>query len=586
MLKHVHHRLRLRIVCLWLSLTCMAISCSVARADDAIYPHGVVAADHPLASQAGLEMLQKGGNAVDAAVATSFCLSVVRPFSCGLGGGGFMLIHQSSRPGEPGWTRALNYRETCPAGVGPDFYAALDDKDASKFGWKASGVPGSVAGLCYALKQYGKLDLKTVLQPAIRAAEEGFAADAAFIEAMNEAARQMEKHPQLREAMGVIWTDLCREGRTQLGDVVRNPDQAKALRLIAEQGPAAFYDGPIARAIAGDMKSHGGTLTLADLAGYQVREVQPLRGEFRGHILLSMPPPSSGGIAMQQIFGILAVRNTDLGATALNSPDYVHLVSEAMKHAFADRSRWLADPAFAQVPVEALISFGYLESRAKLIDMGAIAPPAAYGFEPPASQTPATAPEDHGTSHLCALDKDGMAVACTETINLEFGSMVCVPGFGFCLNNEMDDFTTIRGQANAFGLRQSDANLPQPGKRPLSSMSPTIVTRGGRVTLVAGGSGGPRIISATTQCILNVLMFGMTPEQAVSAPRFHHQWMPNKLLFDSRWTDEAVIAELQRRGHEAGELKDESAVQLIAVDAQGNIRAASDPRKGGAPAGH
>jgi gamma-glutamyltranspeptidase/glutathione hydrolase len=538
-----------------------------------------VAADHPLASEAGLEMLKQGGNAVDAAVATSFCLSVVRPFSCGIGGGGFMLIDLPATDTTPGRTIALNYRETCPAAVGADFYPRLDDKDASRFGWRASGVPGTVAGLCQALKEYGTLDLKTVLQPAIRAAETGFPADTTWVNAAHETGRTLVKHPELQAALGTVWTDLCREGNLKVGDLIRNLDQAKALRLIAAQGPSAFYQGEIARAIDGGMQAHGGTLRLADLAGYRVQTLPPLVGEFRGCKVLSMPPPSSGGIAMQQIFGILERRRADLTSASHNSADYVHVVTEAMKHAFADRARWLADPDYAPVPVLALLRSGYLDRLAAAIDMQRAKESASYGST--------TLPEDHGTSHFSVIDSHGMAVACTETINLEFGSLVCVPGFGFCLNNEMDDFTTTPGKPNAFGLQQSDANLPAPGKRPLSSMSPTIVTRNGRAVLVAGGSGGPRIITAVTQCVLNVMLFDMTPTQAVGASRFHHQWMPDKLLVDRSWSDKATLDELRRRGHDIDTLNDEAVVQMIAVDERdGMIRAASDPRKGGRPAGY
>jgi gamma-glutamyltranspeptidase/glutathione hydrolase len=325
------------------------------------------------------------------------------------------------------------------------------------------------------------------------------------------------------------------------------------------------------------MREHGGTITLADLDGYRVRTVQPLTGMFRGHEILAMPPPSSGGIAMLQTFGILSNLFGDLGFVTHNSSPYVHVVAEALKHAFADRSRWLADPDFADLPLEAMLADETLRAAAKTIDLNHTKPPDAYGVLPLA--------EDGGTSHLSVVDSTGMAVACTETINLTFGSLVCVPGFGFCLNNEMDDFTTVRGEANAFGLRQSDANLPEPGKRPLSSMSPTIVLRNGKPVIVAGGSGGPRIITATTQCILNVMMFHMQPEEAVSSPRFHHQWAPNTLLFDKRWQDAATIAQLKARGHETGVLTSEAVVQMITVDAEGTIRAASDPRKGGKPAG-
>ncbi len=581
-----HHVIALtRAACVG-TLTVLACGCAarpqvaITSVDDGgVYRHAAVAADHLLASRAGLQMLQMGGNAVDAAVAASFCLSVVRPFSCGIGGGGFMIVHVPAKGGQPAKSIALNYRETCPNAVGPDFYATLDDKQASEYGCRASGVPGTVAGLSLALRSYGTLDLKTVLAPAIRAAEDGFVADQALVNATRQVGQLIKRRPELAAALGPIWTDLCSNGQVQVGDVVRNPDQAKALRLIARHGPRAFYKGEIAIAIDRTMREQDGTLTLTDLRDYRVREVQPLQGEFRQWQILSMPPPSSGGIAMQQVFGILDRRAADLDAASQNSADYVHLTAEAMKNAFADRSRWLADSAFVDVPVSQLLSPAYLDERAASMSMYCTRDLPLYGTM--------VLIQDGGTSHFCVLDANGMAVACTETINLEFGSLVCVPGFGFCLNNEMDDFTTVPGQANAFGLIQSDRNLPQPGKRPLSSMSPTIVLKDGRAVMIAGGSGGPKIISATTQCMLNVMLFGMTPEQAVNAPRFHHQWMPTTLLVDRSWTDAATLDELRRRGHEIGTLTGEAVVQMIAVDPNdGTIRAACDPRKGGKPAGY
>jgi gamma-glutamyltranspeptidase/glutathione hydrolase len=541
--------------------------------------HAAVAADHPLASQAGLEMLRRGGNAVDAAVATSFCLSVVRPFSCGIGGGGFMIIHvpADESGGEPR-PIAINYRETAPAAVGPDYYINLDDDLASRFGVHASGVPGTVAGLCYALEQYGTLDLPTVLAPAIRAAENGFAADDSFVRAAEKTGERLNEHRHLREHASYIWTQLCHEGAIEVGDRITNPQQARALRLIADHGADAFYRGAIGRAITAVMDESGGPITLDDLAGYEIDVTEPLRGSFRGDEILSMPPPSSGGIATLEILGLLERVGVDPVSMPHNSPAYVHHVTEAMKHAFADRAAWLADAAFVEVPTDRLLSDAYLDELAARIDPDRTLDPYEYG-----SVTPA--PADGGTSHISVIDADGMAVACTETINLEFGSLVAVPGFGFALNDEMDDFTTIPGEPNAYGLRQSDKNLPEPGKRPLSSMSPTIVLRDGRAVVIAGASGGPRIITGTLQCILNCLLYDMTPQEAVAQARFHHQWMPNRLYFEDAWEDEATIEALEALGHERDRRREIGVVQVIGVGRDG-IRAASDPRKGGRPAGY
>ncbi len=543
-----------------------------------VYEHAAVAADHRIASEAGVEILKLGGNAVDAAVATSFCLSVVRPYSCGIGGGGFMLIYIPGDDEHEPKSIAISYRETAAAVVGPDYYVKLDDPRASRDGVHAVGVPGSVAGLLWALEHHGTLDRKIILAPAIRVAELGFAADADHVKSANDLRRRLATKSDLSESSTYIWRQLYHDGEIKIGDRISNPAQARALRLIAEHGADTFYRGEIADAIVQTMQANGGPITKEDLASYTVRVVEPLRGAFRGLDVLSMPPPSSGGVAMQQIFGLLERHAQQIDGASHNSPSYVHLVVEAMKHAFADRAEWLADADFVHVPLERLLSPEYLDRRSDLISMQGTKSPQAYG-----STTPGV--EDGGTSHFSVIDANGMAVACTETINLSFGSLVVVPGFGFALNNQMDDFTTIPGEPNAFGLRQSDRNLPEPGKRPLSSMSPTILLDDGRVVLVAGASGGPRIITATTQCILNCVLFDMTPKQAVSAVRFHHQWMPNVLQLESGWPDPSVPSALEQLGHDCSELGSVGVVQLIRVTAKG-ISAASDPRKGGAPAGY
>jgi gamma-glutamyltranspeptidase/glutathione hydrolase len=543
-----------------------------------VYAHAAVAADHPVASQAGLEMLKRGGNAVDAAVATSFCLSVVRPYSCGIGGGGFMLIYQPATDDREARAIAIDYRETAPAAVDANYFVNREDKTASAFGHHAVAVPGTVAGLTHALKNYGTLGLATVLEPAIRAADEGFAADANFVNAARELGRDLEKHPHLMKFAAPLWQDVCKSGALQVGDIIRQPQEARALRLIAEQGADAFYRGEIGHAIFATMHTHGGPITMADLKDYAVRERQPLEGRFREHTVLSMPPPSSGGIAMQQSLGILERRWSDLSRYKHNSAGFIHVIVEALKHAFADRARWLADSDFTNVPVQHLLSPGHLDELASRIALDRTSDPQTYGtIEPP--------PNDGGTSHFCVIDSAGMAVACTETINLNFGSLVTVPGFGFVLNNEMDDFTTVPGRANEFNLTQSDRNLPQGGKRPLSSMSPTIVVKDGRAVLIAGASGGPRIISGTFEAMLNCLVFDMQPQDAVSAPRFHHQWMPDVLQLENGSATEWVKSDLRSRGHELGSISVVGQVQLIRVDADG-IRAASDPRKGGTPAGY
>lgn len=559
--------------------------------DEPVYRRAAVAADHPLASRAGLDMLERGGNAVDAAVAASFCLSVVRPYSCGIGGGGFMVIHIPADDQSPARQIVLNYRETAPAAVGPEYYIALDDPLASRFGARAVGVPGTVAGLLHALEHYGTLDRATVLQPAIRAASEGVPADANHLAAIQHMKRLREEHPALRELSQPIWEIFCLNGAAQIGGLIRQPAKARALQLIAEQGADVFYRGEIAEAIARAVQSppdgRSGALTLGDLSAYAIVRSEPLRGSFYGYELLAMPPPSSGGVAMIQILGILErVLRAEPKLLFHNSPAYVHLVAEAMKHAFADRAEHLADAAFVNVPIDRLIDAAYLDELASRINTDRVLNDRfEYGSVSPADHDGETLPGRGGTSHLSVIDSRGMAVACTETINLIFGSLLTVPEFGIVLNNEMDDFTTIPGAPNAFGLRQSDRNLPEPGKRPLSSMSPTILVKDGRAVLVAGASGGPRIITGTVQALLNSILFDMRPAPAVGAARFHHQWMPMTLQLEAdRWSKQTRQA-LSQQGHTLGSTSDVGVVQLIRVYQDG-IRAASDPRKGGAPAGH
>lgn len=550
---------------------------------DPIFTRGVVAADHLLASQAGLEMLQKGGNAVDAAVATSFCLAVVRPYSCGLGGGGFMLIHLAPTDDSPARQLAITYRETSPAAVDRTYYVDLDDPLASQIGPHAVATPGTVAGLLHALETHGTLDRATVLAPAIRAAIDGFAVDAGYVAAARAVLARLDRNPALVDSIGPDRAQWFRQtflfdGQPEVGRVLRQPQLARTLERIARDGAQAFYAGPI----AADIVNACPQIIPYDLAMYEPCVSAPLRGSFQNRTILAMPPPSSGGVAMLQILGLLE-RRADLidkkNATS-TSPDYIHTMAEAMKHAFADRARFLADDRFTPVPISMLLSDAYLQQRAARIN-------ADQTFSPEFYAPPTSLLEDGGTSHLSVVDQWGNAVACTETINLEFGSLTAVPEHGFILNNEMDDFLTIPGRPNAFGLTQSDRNLPQPGKWPLSSMSPTIVLDpNGKVEIVVGASGGPRIISASLQVMLNVIWHNNSARQAVTAPRFHHQWMPNVLQFESDWENQSVFDALQRRGHEITKRDNVGVVQLVRRSPTGiGYSAASDPRKGGQSAG-
>ena len=554
-------------------------------------------------------MLEIGGNAVDAAVATSLALSVVRPDSCGIGGGGFMLIHledhPSLGPGDGPRDIALNYRETCPAGIGPDSYEQADDPLASRVGGMAVGVPGTVAGLLHALEIYGTLDRATVLSPAIELAEGGWAIDRHHAETARSVWESFEKNPAGADRFSFVAGTLTRSGTIRIGDRLRNPAQARTLRRIAADGRSGFYEGPVAAAIVQAVQHDGGVLTLDDLRAYRVSETDPIRvklgdvfdGPHGSRSMLVMPPPSSGGVAIAQMFGLLeriAVRGGfDMPATGYPDADSARLLIESMKHAFADRSRHLADPAFVALPIDAMLDPANLDRTADRIASGEPIAHHRYGVFDPGEA--ATIPADDGTSHISVVDSRGNAVSCTETINLAFGSLLAPDGLGFCLNNEMDDFTTVRGKANAFGLAQSDDNLPQPGKRPLSSMSPTIVLDGkGDVLAVAGASGGPRIINATAQSLLRVLVAGATAEQAVHAPRLHHQWTPDAVYFESKIDQQqpaeitrmkrALRTDLEVMGYDLRDRLDIGSCQLIRrVDRNGSFRgayeSASDPRK-------
>lgn len=565
------------------------------------YRH-VVAADQQIASQAGLEMLKKGGNAVDAAVAASFTLSVVRPYSCGIGGGGFMLIHLKKHPKIAGLPRtvALDYREVAPSWAKPDFFETdkkcKDDPAASTDGAHAVAIPGTVAGLLEALDTYGTLPRETVLAPAIRAAEQGFTVDADYIRATNStnAARGLKDGDRFAQFRSIYLLN----GKIKEGDVLKQPEQARALKLIARDGAKAFYRGEIAEAIRRVLAAGGADVSAAELAAYRPRELTPLSTVYQGKRVFAFPPPSSGGIVLIQTLGMIEARRKEFDSFEYDGSEQIHFLTEALKHSFADRSRYLADPTFVDVPVLALTSQSNTRDLASRIDMSRTQPIDSYGSKMPGGAVETT--RDAGTSHLSAVDSWGNAVACTETINLQFGSLVCVPGFGFVLNDQMDDFTTRRGKPNAFGLRQDDRNLPAPGKQPLSSMCPTIVlageTESSPVELVVGGSGGPWIITGTLQVLLDCVTYGIPASKAVAQPRIHHQWMPNTLRIEpeiadssERWgaKERTVRAGLEARGHELKVGKSECVIQAIRKSpvAPGRYEAGSDPRKGGKPAG-
>lgn len=560
-------------------------SCASTRQDSqtehwhARFGTHAVAADHDIASRAGARMLELGGNAVDAAVATSFTLSVVRPYSCGIGGGGFMVIHLPADPKHGRVTIALDYRETGPGAIHERTFVEAPE-GASRAGGLAAGVPGTTFGLLYALEKWGTLDRATVLAPAIEAARAGFSADAHYVSEARGLIADFEKNPEWKVRFEPLWRRYLLEGTVGEGSVIRVPEQARALELIAREGAAAWREGELGRAAVQSAQASGGVLTLDDLKAYAPRELTPLRGEVLGRTVLTMPPPSSGGVAMLEMFGVFG-RVSGPRSPGDWSDTQAHAWIEASRHAFADRARYLGDPAFVPDPSGCLLAPERLDEIAARFDPARAHP----------SETSGTPEEDGGTSHLSVVDQWGGAVACTETINLAFGSLVMVEAWGVVLNNEMDDFTARPGEPNAFGLVQSARNAPAPGKRPLSSMTPTIVLdESGGVVAVLGASGGPRIISATAQ-VLAMVLAGVEAGRAVRAPRLHHQWQPDVVRLES-WggADWGRIAEsLRALGHTIEPIGVVAQVQLIArettPEGAAQWHAASDPRKGGRPAG-
>ena len=555
------------------SVSTVAADTKDARSSkEPVWQHGAVAADHPLASQAGVEVLRRGGNVVDAAVAVGFALSVLRPASSGLGGGGFMVIWDADKQKSV----ALDYRERAPRSVSRETYETAAGE--SRKGGLAVGVPGHVRGLCHALEKYGSLPLAEVLEPALRYATAGMPLDEHETVLRKSLASSVDRTD---ERFSALREQYLFDGNVpKAGSQVTSP-QSRALTLIAEQGPNAFYRGAIAEAIVELVRKHGSGMTLDDLARMDVVERPVLAAEYSGFNVLTMPPPSSGGIALIETLNILDSLENDKLCLALDrgrqDEHYCHVLTEAMKHAFADRAEFLGDADFVDVPVKRLTGREYAQKLAGRIKLEKTQPPAAYGRYIPK--------DDAGTTHFCVIDAKGNAVACTETINTTFGSWLVEPQFGIVLNNEMDDFTTAAGRPNAFGLIQSEANAIAPRKKPLSSMTPTILVKDGKAVFVAGASGGPRIISSTLQVILNMSRFGMTPEQAVRSPRIHHQWLPNTLLLEPGVMAQFGESLQKQYGHAVSQSSGLAATQAASRSDDG-LRAASDPRKHGQAAGY
>jgi gamma-glutamyltranspeptidase/glutathione hydrolase len=538
---------------------------------------GMVASDSRAASRIGARILNVGGNAFDAAIATSLALAVARPQSTGLGGGGFMVAYVAAKKEFV----VLDFREMAPAAATPERYAKLlaeagDGPSPTVYGGNAVGVPGQVAGLFEIHKRYATFSFERLANPAINLADAGFVVDEHYRDACRGVLADFEKWPQLSTEYARLHQTLLQNGTLPaVGERIRRPKLASTLRLLARQEAAAFYDGWIAQAIVRAVNGAGGRMTAADLAGYRVKTRSPLRAKFGDYDVIAMPPPSSGGTCIIETLNLLDayVGANEGGLAAVReSGKYYPMLVEALKHSFADRARWLGDADFADVPVQRLIDPAYARTLAKkdVADLD------DYGS--------AQLPDDRGTSHFCIADNQGNVVAITETINGTFGSLVIAEPYGILLNNQIDDFAAEPGKPNLYGLIQGAANAIAPGKRPLSSMSPTLVFRDGKPVLALGASGGPRIITSVLQVLLNVLVFEQDLATAIQAPRIHHQWRPDVVYFDA-----APPAELASRLRDAGlKISDQhktGVVQAIHFLPDGMMVGASDPRKGGRPAG-
>jgi len=523
--------------------------------------HGMVVSAHRLASEAGVHILQAGGNAVDAAVAVGYALAVVDPCCGNLGGGGFMTIHLAD-----GRETFINFRETAPAAASAGMYLDGDGRpidELSRNGYLAVAVPGTVLGLDRAAAEYGRLPRATLMAPAIGLARDGFVLSPADTDILDGKAERFGKDPAAARIF------LRPDGsRFEPGDRLVQADLAATLELIAKEGPNAFYKDPVAAAVAKASGENSGILTSRDFAEYTVTETAPLSCTYRSHLIVSAPPPSSGGTTICEILNIL--EGYDMTASGFRSAGSVHLMVEAMRRGYRDRNTFLGDPAFVTNPLERLLSKAYAASLRDEIEHGRGSP--AVGQ---------SGPEKPETTHYSIVDGEGNAVAVTYTINGSFGADVVAPGTGFFLNNEMDDFTVKAAVPNLYGLVQGEANSIAPGKRPLSSMAPTLVEKDGRLVFVLGSPGGSRIITAVLEAVMNIVDYGMTPQEAVDAPRLHYQGQPDQVYFEPPGLLPDTVKQLAEHGYKLIEQRPWGAVELIAI-AHGRLSGVSDNRR---PAG-
>ncbi len=538
---------------------------------------GMVASDHRLASKVGADILRQGGNAIDAAVAVGFVLAVVLPYAGNLGGGGFMLVREA----KTGSTHAIDFRETAPAAARKEMFLNQEGeviRGKSTISPYAVAVPGTVAGLLSAAQQFGALPLKTLLSPAIHLAENGFTVSPVLAQLFSRQRSHLERWPSTREVFFKRKTDApdcllseCPSSSLvtyEAGETLFQPDLARTLRLIAEKGIDGFYSGPVAQSIVDTLAASTRPMTLEDLSRYRIVMRKPAQGTYRGYEVYSMPAPSSGGVHLIQMLNIL--ERFPLSEFGAGSAKTIHLIAESARLAYADRAEYLGDPDFVNVPQRGLTAKSYADTLVKRIDLLKATPSKQVKAGPAGDY------ESEQTTHFSVMDASGNVVSCTYTLNLNFGSGIVARGTGMLLNNEMDDFSAKPGAANAFGLLGGFANAIEPGKRPLSSMTPVIVLKEGQPWLATGTPGGARIITTVLQTILNTIDFKMNIAEALSMPRVHHQWMPDFLRIEKGLSPDTIRL-LKEKGHVVRVMPTMGRVQTVQQQ-NGVLFGATDPR--------
>jgi gamma-glutamyltranspeptidase/glutathione hydrolase len=566
-------RAGLRGICAIYAASQLWYSFALAK-DPVTAQHGMVVAQEPIAAGVGLEVLKSGGNAIDAAIATGFALAVTHPSAGNIGGGGFMLVRLAN-----GQVHFLDFREAAPKAATRDMYVGPDGKPTkdSLIGWRASGVPGSVKGFEIASRNWGSKKWADVLAPAVLLARDGFQVDKTLAGDLKGSSATLSRDAESRRV-------FLRDGRFyQEGESFKQPELAATLDRIARNGAREFYEGETAHKLADAIKTHGGLISPDDLASYRAISRRPLEGDYKGYHIITAPPPSAGGVGILQMLAMLA--RSDFASNGADSPEAVHFTAEAMRRFYADRSEYLGDPDFYRVPVRQLLAPSYIQGRVKTIQPDRATP--STDVRPGAINAAAArtaAYESVETTHFNVVDSHGNAVAVTYTLNGSFGSGVTVPGLGFLLNNEMDDFSAKPGSPNMFGLIGGDANSIQPGKRPLSSMTPTIITRNGTFFMAVGAPGGSQITTGVLQVILDVIDFHMNPQDAVDLPRFHNQWQPDILYLQKGFSPETRHA-LEKMGYSIRWTDGVARVEAI-VKANGALRGGTESRLNGKVAGY